>query len=89
ANALGCDLARHDNGVMVLRFHPQFAVDPAALYAALQGDRRLSLASGKRPSLVIRLSGLEPVAATRASIKALEALLSRMKEARQAPAPAK
>ncbi|HSK69942.1 MAG TPA: transcription-repair coupling factor, partial [Candidatus Limnocylindria bacterium] len=37
ANALGCDLARHDNGVMVLRFHPQFAVDPVALYGALSG----------------------------------------------------
>ncbi len=83
ANALGCDLVKYAEGTMVLRFEPRFMPDPAALYAALarSGDRRLTLASGKKPSLLIRLTGMEPVAAVREAIKILSNLVDKLRAA--------
>jgi transcription-repair coupling factor (superfamily II helicase) len=75
ANALGCDQARYDNEWMLLRFNPQYAVDPARLYKAVtESPHSLSLTSGKRTSLAIKLPGKSAQEALVLSIGILTAL---------------
>ena len=56
ANALGADYVRFHQGALELRLHPDLAIDPAALYQAILSlsSPQVSLASGKRPALLIK-----------------------------------
>lgn len=79
ANSLGVDQVRYDRGSLLLRFHPQYAVDPVKLYLALSRvGRSMSLQSGKRTTLLINLRGSEEKDALSEGIKKIEGLLSLM-----------
>jgi transcription-repair coupling factor (superfamily II helicase) len=83
ANALGAERVSHDEGRMVLRFHPRFAADPQRLYQALlQGDKRLSLNAGKHTSLIIKLPGMEAQDAMNAAVAVLTKLLEALENQR-------
>lgn len=84
ANALGADYVRFHQGFLSLRLHPEFAVDPAALYRALLAlnNPRLSLSSGKRPALMIETRSADETEAlyeSRKLLSQLEALLAEEK----------
>jgi len=79
ANSLGVDQVRFDRGSLILRFHPQYAVDPVALYQALSViGRRMGLQAGKRTTLHIRLPGKTAAQALAPGIAALEELLGHL-----------
>ncbi len=79
ANSLGVDQVRYDRGSLLLRFHPQYAVDPVKLYLALSRvGRSMSLQSGKRTTLLINLRSPEEKDALSEGIKKIEGLLSLM-----------
>ena len=85
ANSLGADQVRFDRDSLALRFHPQYAVDPAALYAALSViGRRMSLQGGKRTALLVHMPGKTEAQALKAGIRALEGLLSLMEPKKEA-----
>ncbi len=80
SNRLGADYVRFYGGALSLRLHPEFSVDPAALYDAILtlNNPRLSIASGKRPALVIKTKAQDETGAlyeSRRLLTQLEALM--------------
>ena len=56
ANRIGADLVTYAGSALKLRLSPQYSEDPALIYKSmLMTDSRLSLQSGKRPSLLLLL----------------------------------
>ena len=87
ANALGVDQVKLDRGELLLRFHPQYAVDPMALYQALsQVKSGMALQAGKRyTTLLVAVGKKDSIAAVKAGIAALERLMELMAEAEKTP----
>ena len=87
ANALGADQVKLDRGDLLLRFHPQYAVDPMVLYQALsQVKSGISLQAGKRhTNLLIAVPRKDSMAAVKAGIAALERLMALIAEAEKTP----
>ncbi len=90
ANSLGADLVRHEKNAMILRFSPEYAADPARLYAALiKTGNRMSLTAGKRISLIIRQPGMDEREALLDAIASLETLALLMEQGIMAEKPGK
>ena len=76
ANRLGADFVSFAGDALKLRLSPKYVVDPALLYQAMiRVDSRLSLQSGKKPSLLLVLPGADQHRALREGLKVLEKLL--------------
>lgn len=76
ANTLGADQVRYNRDALILRFDPQFAVDPVRLYLALSRiGKGMSLQAGKRTRLLIHLRGESQEEILRKGIPELENLL--------------
>jgi len=87
ANALGVDQVKLDRGDLLLRFHPQYAVDPMVLYQALsQVKSGISLQAGKRyTNLLVAVPRKDSILAVKAGIAALERLMALIAEAEKTP----
>ncbi len=82
ANTLGADFVRFFAGSLSLRFHQEFAVDPTALYETIlaMNDPRISLASGKRPALLIKTKAKDETGALYESRKLLSQFIEMLPE---------
>ena len=82
ANALGADLVRFIRGAMTFRLHPDFSVDPAALYQAILAfdNPGLSLMSGKRPALVLTTRAQDETEALYEARKLMSQLIALLPE---------
>ena len=76
AGQLGADFVTYQNEALKLRLNERFVIDPALLYQAMvQTDRRLTMQSGKKPSMLLLLPRADELAALKAGVKVLSRLL--------------